>query len=122
MRLTILSIITTIAVTLSGCSAAQRPFACSALRDGAFAVASYGCMRISEPAARDACTKAGLAASLLAYTTCLKESGSNVATLETGDPPCDAEEAVLADARAIIAEYEALEYAPGLGDDPRGSR
>lgn len=98
----------TILASGAGCSAAQKPFACSAIRDGAFAVATYGCLRIGDAGARDACTKAGLAASLLAFQTCMKEAGT-AAVAEIGDPIEGADIAAIADARAIIAEYAALE-------------
>lgn len=83
---------------------------CDAIKDGSFAVATFGCMKISDMPARDVCTKAGLAGALLAKQACLTKLAQKGTTgPEIGDPadPKDAE--LMRDASAIIDEWRALE-------------
>lgn len=97
--------------TLSGCKTLLADASmCDAIKDGSFAVATFGCMRINDLPARDMCTKAGLAGALLARQACLAKLAKNGTTgPEIGDPvsPKDAE--VYHDARAIVDEWKALD-------------
>lgn len=113
MRTTLLLL--TLAITSAGCKTLQSmvndPSMCDAIKEGSFAVATFGCMRIDDLPSRDACTKAGLAGALLAKQACLAKlaKDGNQAAPEIGDPmdPKDAE--TYREAHALINEWKALE-------------
>lgn len=83
---------------------------CNVIKDGSFAVATFGCMKISDLPARDLCTKAALAGSLLAQQACLARlAKEGLSPPETGDPLAPEDLEVHRDAQAIIDEWRALE-------------
>lgn len=103
-----------LSVSLSGCATMRLDAAaCDALKDGTFAVGTFGCMKIQEPSARDVCTKAALAGALVARAACIaKLTAGQGPIIETGDPKTPEDAALEQDARAIVDEWRALEYPP----------
>lgn len=86
---------------------------CDAIKDGAFAVGTFGCLKIQDLPTRDLCTKASLAGALVARTACLARLAAGATpAAEVGDPMSPEDAAVLRDAEAIIGEWKALEL-PG---------
>lgn len=113
MRNTFMLFAVTTTLLLSGCktftSLTADPSSCEMIKDGSFAVGTFGCMKIQDLPSRDLCTKAALAGSLLARQACLTHLVKTGSSAEIGDPPDPRDREVLQDARAILQEWESLE-------------
>lgn len=95
----------------SGCKTLMGdPTMCGVIKDGSFAVGTFGCMKIQDLPARDLCTKAALAGSLIAHQACLmKLAQAGTPMPEIGDPMSPEDQQIHDDAQAIINEWRRLE-------------
>lgn len=104
-----------------GCATFSKtagPELCDVIKDGTFAVGSFGCMKIQEMATRDICMKASLAGALVARSACLARLAAGTQMPEIGDPLAPEDAAFKRDAQAIIDEWKALEMPPNQRGAP----